>query len=173
MRWGDLEGWDGLTEREQAIRFPGSRDTVITTYVFDEVRPALAALSRRSGDDPSYRLPTEAQWERVRRASVLPHGRHVYGVDVLRVVEWTRDFYDSTTYDREARADPVGPPEGEHRVVRGAFEGPSFVQRATYRESANELGEFDAARNERNWAPDPKRGTLQGAGSCSAPASRR
>jgi sulfatase modifying factor 1 len=44
------------------------------------------------------------------------------------VWEWCADWFDPTYYQRSARADPVGPAEGTHRVMRGG----SYLCHASY-----------------------------------------
>lgn len=150
--WGDLESWSGLRGHdEHMLRY--SRDRAVTSFAFNRVQDALIGLSesRRPGK-PRYQLLTEAQWERVRRVSLLGAGAaSIYGIDVGDPPEWTADFYDSTTYDRGPCQDPAGPPGGEDLVVRGSFPGASFVQRATYRESADAAGSFEGHDRAHPW----------------------
>jgi hypothetical protein len=159
LRWSDFDGWDaslpledsGFTP-EEVRSMPYWRDQLVSGLSFHRVQLVLAGLGTSAGGRPGLRPPTEAQWERVRRARVLTPGRNVYGVDVGVGVtgdgspnaEWTSDFYDSTSYDRAARLDPTGPTLGEDIAVRGAFDGPAFVKRATYRESVDRDGNFEA-----------------------------
>jgi formylglycine-generating enzyme required for sulfatase activity len=145
LRWSDVETWSGLTRQEvEGLRW--TRDQPVSRWTYDQALAGLAGLSQalRPGR-PAYRLPTEAQWERVRRAGLLTPGRNPYGVDLGRAPEWTADHYDSISYTTAPRVDPAGPDSGEHRVVRGPFDAKlPFVRRATYRESAAPTGELEA-----------------------------
>jgi hypothetical protein len=143
LRWGDVEPWTGLSPAQRA-RLPHGRERP-AELAHEEARRCLAALAalHRPGR-PAYALPTEAQWERVRRAALLTPGRCIYGVET-GPPEWARDFYDSTAYgDGAPRLDPTGPAAGEDLVVRGVVEPTlPFTARATYRESADAAGNYE------------------------------
>ena len=44
------------------------------------------------------------------------------------VFEWTADWYAPNAYEVDPNEDPVGPPTGTERVVRGGFYGSSAVE---------------------------------------------
>lgn len=118
---------------------------VVGVTWFDAMAYA-AWLSSVSGR--SWRLPTEAEWERAARGgqdgaptawgSELPPGEvpdgplsgpwrigrgrpNGYGLlDITTVVhEWCADWYAADYYARGPRVSPTGPEEGERRVSRG------------------------------------------------------
>ena len=109
---------------------------------YDRVQSALAHLNAQQPDAPPLTLPTEAQWERVFRASYLTADRtNPYGVGAVPSFEWTRDHYRADAYETGAPRDPTGPDQGELRVVRGitAVPEPFF---ASFREAAREDAMF-------------------------------
>lgn len=113
---------------------------------------ALAFLNKEAfapGLSGTWAFPTEAQWERVFRASYLrPDGVCPYGAARSRqeMPEWTRDRYHPDWYGRSPRRDPTGPAADESHaqtfVVRGIpyLPDPEF---ALYRDAAKPDGSFD------------------------------
>ena len=102
-------GTDGLrltlpTEAEWEY---ACRAGTATRYSFgDEITPELANYS-----DTKTRETSE-----VRKFSANPWGLFdMHG----NVWEWCFDWYDGRYYAASATADPVGPPQGHYRVLRG------------------------------------------------------
>lgn len=83
----------------------------------------LADQARAAGLPPgTFDMPSEAQWERAFRASLLdPGGRTIYGLEQGRskTVEWVADRYSSTAYTSSSRFDPRNTDRGSRYVVRG------------------------------------------------------
>ena len=70
----------------------------------------------------------------------FPLGRSPYGVFNLsgNVAEWVSDWYDARYYyqPESAGPDPVGPPLGEEKVVRGgSWDAVPFFARTIHRQS--------------------------------------
>lgn len=110
-----------------------------------QVSRAVAALPLPPGLRGRWALPTEAQWERVFRASHLrADGKSPYGAELDRDrPEWTADRYDPGYYARSPKKDPPGPAarEANEHVVRGV-PGLTAPYRAIYREAVAPDGSF-------------------------------
>jgi len=124
--WQDREIMSGYEERP-------------VVYVSWEDAQAFARwLSLKSGK--SYRLPTEAEWEKAVRMS---NNRLA---SIGKVWEWCADLYDENYYKKSERVNPQGPTkakkikvqgkEGEARVIRGGtFKPEKLDQNLAVRDS--------------------------------------
>ena len=131
----------------------GREDRPVINVSWDDAKAYAAWLSHRLGlrGDEVVRLPTEAEWEFAARANTdtaywwgrdFDRGKAVCGggdrtlpigsgtsranpwglQDMLgNVFEWTEDWYAS--YQEADVTDPVGPPAGGSRVLRGGSWG--------------------------------------------------
>ncbi len=102
---------------------------------------AVAARAKAGGLHGRVSLASEAQWERVARASLLrPDGENPYGVVFTPMLEWTADTYQPDAFVHAAAKDPVEARPSELRVVRG----PPLAEphHARYREAAALDGQF-------------------------------
>lgn len=122
--------------------YSGSKLPAVVVTWFDAVE-----FCRKLSDleDCVYRLPTEAEWEYACRAGSA--GEYFWGNGVNSIYmnikttlqpvgsfepnawglfdmsgnarEWCFDWYDEGHYSRSTLTDPMGPSEGEYKVVRG------------------------------------------------------
>jgi len=81
---------------------------------WDDAAAFCRWLSRKDGR--TYRLPTEAEWERAARGGISSH-----------IAQWVYDWHGM--YPAGDQVDPVGPESGYARVIRG---GALFVPPAPY-----------------------------------------
>jgi len=136
---GALDGW-----RDHPPCHPGLRNDALPLSHGDALE-AIAWLEGRTpieGFAGAWALVSEAQWERVFRASYLRRdGASPYGALPSDRPEWTADSYDPAAYSSGPRRDPAGSGSGPLRVVRGVptLKAPEF---ALYREAARPDGTF-------------------------------
>jgi formylglycine-generating enzyme required for sulfatase activity len=121
----------------------GERPVIYVSW--QEANDFCAWLKKKTGLD--FRLLTEAEWEKAARdrypwgsaepesgfanfnqelmkteaVGSYPEGASPFGVlDMAgNVWEWLADWYAADYYENSADSDPLGPEEGEERVVRG------------------------------------------------------
>ncbi len=143
-QWQQVMGttpWKGQKNVEEG------KDNPATYISWNDAAEFCRKLSEQEGR--TYRLPTEAEWEYACRAgsdtayssgdeaeslgdyawisnnsdgqvhSVGQKKPNALGLHDMHgnVIEWCADVYSA--YPRETVADPVGPPEGSERVIRG------------------------------------------------------
>ncbi|MCI0664245.1 MAG: SUMF1/EgtB/PvdO family nonheme iron enzyme [Acidobacteria bacterium] len=127
---GPLYGWTGNNYPE------GQADRPVVFVSWDDAVAFTKWLSEQTGN--SYRLPTEAEWEKGARTSGDKYD------SIGNVWEWCLDFYDPDYYKNTERINPKGPAQGKlikamgregvTRVTRGgAFKRSSLDQRANDR----------------------------------------
>ncbi|MEZ6183591.1 MAG: hypothetical protein R3F62_01105 [Planctomycetota bacterium] len=121
-------------------RHPFTADRAKALECVDFLQDALEAAGLPDG---RLRLPTEAQWERGLRSTLLrSDATSIYGVERGITVEWIRDPYAPTAYAEGPRFDPQGPSEGDGQFcVRGVASLPPDVY-PLYRDAANATGSF-------------------------------
>lgn len=115
----------------------------VTDVSWEDATAYCRWLSARTGE--TYRLPTEAEWERAARGG-LAQKKYPWGDEAPDVLaaptadghraevrpnafgviagsynlwEWTADRYSPSYYETSPPKDPLGPDEGDYRVVRG------------------------------------------------------
>jgi formylglycine-generating enzyme required for sulfatase activity len=138
---------------------------------WDDVQRFLARLNAQE-PGKGYRLPTEAEWEYAARAGTtgdyggtgvldqmgwydLNSGGQTHAVGGKapnawglydlhgNVWEWVADWYGG--YAGAARTDPVGPANGNHRVLRGGSWGSTAVYaRSAYRSNGSPDFRYDS-----------------------------
>ncbi|MCA8922774.1 MAG: hypothetical protein KDD82_13250 [Planctomycetes bacterium] len=119
-----------------------SRAEVALAYLVDQTRAAKLPPG-------TLELPSEAQWERAFRASLLAaDATSIYGVERSPTVEWVADAYRSDAYASSSEFDPRGPKPGKQFVIRGvpAMDDALFP---LYRDAADENGNFHVGRGGR------------------------
>ena len=108
-----------------------SDESPVTGVSWQDAKAYCEWLSQRL--DKTIELPTEARWERAVRGGMeqrkYPWGHdpatvavaNPYGVYAVanNLWEWTSDWYADDYFSESPAADPKGPSEGVHRVLRG------------------------------------------------------
>ena len=155
--WTALMGYNPSGDEE--LDYPVNQVSYFMALDFIAQLNKILAKSRYE-----CRLPTEAEWEYSCRAGV-PNSReyddqkNIYNLgwpdsrvhqvkrrepnkwgiyDMLgNVAEWVGDWYDPDDVQRNLRVDPVGPPSGDFKVLRGGGFFTSYFQcRSAYRHFA-------------------------------------
>ncbi len=138
--------WEAVM-RSNPSSFKGA-DRPVEQVSWNDVQQFLQKVNARQ-DGYRYRLPTEAEWEYAARASTPgAYGAYTDSLEQIgwyrqnsgnethivrqkrsnewgiydtngNVAEWVQDRYDRNYYRSSLAADPVGPSNGQHRVLRG------------------------------------------------------
>lgn len=135
LEWQKVTGENPAKFRESPKDFAGVAERPVERVSWDMAVEFCAKLSALEGQ--TYRLPTEAEWERACRAGgdVLP-GIGVKGFQTRavgqgdpnlwgfydmqgNVWEWCSDWYNDEYYADSPDQDPQGPDKGNERVCRG------------------------------------------------------
>jgi hypothetical protein len=158
LTWVSLQGWSGWSDRLPLNARGSSRARYLAQPVIaradiaDQAVAYLESAARAEGVAGRFALPTEAQWERVFRASCLrPDGASPYGaVPAAHAPEWVADRYNPDAYSGGPRRDPLtsladSKASKPLRAVRGVpgLPQPHF---SIYREAALETGGFDVGQ---------------------------
>jgi formylglycine-generating enzyme required for sulfatase activity len=159
--------WQALMQSNPS-RFAGP-DRPVDSVSWNDAREFLARLNAA---DPAhrYRLPTEAEWEYAARAGTAgdypgalddiawyafnsngethPVGQkqpNAWGLYDMygNVWEWCQDWYNRDYYASGPAADPAGPEEGAHKVLRGG----SWGANTAYTRSSVRIGFFPNQKN--------------------------
>ena len=129
---------------ENYSQFKGP-DRPVENVSWQDAQEFLRRLTARN-DGYLYRLPTEAEWEYAARAGATeafpgvayelgwyyensneqthpvgtkkPNAWGVYDMSG-NVYEWMQDWYDESYYRAGDDIDPIGPPSGRYRTIRG------------------------------------------------------
>lgn len=144
LTYGALEGWsDAWFFRQQDEVHKARFRPLVHELLYQQAIEAVAWFGKALPRPGRWTLVSEAQWERVFRASHFRRDRmNLYGVtaDVDRP-EWTADVYAADAYGGGPRRDPVIAGASGMRVVRGVPKLPAPVF-ALYREAADLNGRF-------------------------------
>ncbi|MFN0112956.1 MAG: formylglycine-generating enzyme family protein [Blastocatellia bacterium] len=115
---------EGLGYGWHANQYPAGHDDFPVVFVsWDDAVAFCKWLSRETGS--SYRLPTEAEWEKAikeRSTHKSVDDAQYKFLSAGRVWEWCSDWYDPDYYKQRDRINPQGPVVGKKLKMMG-FEG--------------------------------------------------